>query len=297
MFDNKSIIDFADSKSENLKELLKLPFEITEKDDFATIIKGRMDDFVNELAIPYFEEVCRLDKNSIPVKRLTFLVDGIIKVLRTEECKYQELKTILDDIKYGCLVYKKQITNRISLFRARETQSLDEKEFYHQPFNMESKKDGRFNSSGEIGWYLGESESVCKLEVEGEVKIKKISLKTEGDYFLQVADLTAESLYLMGAEMSSQIENELSLFPLVLACYCYSESRKDIYQIPQLLAHYIRENASSMNIHGIQYFTVRNEALNPSECEYKNICLFPQRQQPNDDYDLRLMKMFRFEDI
>lgn len=295
------IYEFAEINS--VEDLLWLPLKIETGKSIAEILEQRMNHFVDDLAIPYLKEECQ---ESIPVKNLMALQKGIVEVLhaKNDEGRYEALKHTLDKIDFCNMVYKKELTSDMNLYRARTGNiKLERKEFYHPPFKKEHKNgtSGRFNSADEINWYLGESAEVCRAETKVCPMVVKLSMKKKYDRTLRVVDLTAEALTLSKDDkgnVKGNIEGEIILFPLILACYCYSEEdgrEEEIYRIPQLVARYIHENASSMGIKGIQYFTVRNEELNPLESTYKNICLFPEKSSPNKKYDLELMHKFKFE--
>lgn len=296
MMGKLGIYDYA--KSIKVEALLYLPVSIDVESNFIVILEKRLNDFVNELAIPFLNKRGLLE-DSIHISYLKTLKDGIITTLKTQ--KYELLKTTLDDIRFMDKAPRKKITSDISLFRSRNGKLLDKEDFYHLPFDKIENKNhcGRFNTKSEVTWYLGESDEVCLLETIEPDKIVstiKLNLK-EGEEALSLIDITAENLY---SSNDAEFEYEIVLFPLVLACYCITNSDNNFsaYLLPQFLSRYIREKQKEYNVKGIQYFTVRNERLNPMYPTYKNVGLFLEKDgTDNCIYDMNLMNKFNFGKI
>ena len=292
MFEKSDIFNYATSME--VETLLHLPVSIDVKRDFVVILEERLNNFVNQLAIPFLNER-GLQEDSIHISYLKTLKEGILTALKTQ--RYESFKSTLDDVKFMEIAPKKELTSDMLLFRSRLGYFQEKEDFYHLPFDkIEKSKCGRFNTNGEITWYLGESRDVCWLEmnnVDNVISTMKLNFK-KGEKSLSLIDITAENLY---SSNDYKLEYEIVLFPLVLACYCIAEGDDTnvMYLVPQFLSRYIREKRKEYNISGIQYFTVRNEELNPKHSTYKNVGLFPERNICN--YDMNLMDKFMFNEI
>lgn len=296
MFEKSDIYNYANSI--NKTGLLYLPVFIDVESEWNEIIEERLNNFVNQLAIPYLKNARSLEEDSTIVSYLRKLTDGIINTLKTKN--YESFKKTLDDIRFMEIAPKKELTNDMLLFRSRPSYFQEKEDFYHLPSDkIEKSKCGRFNTNGEITWYLGESRDVCWLEMnnaDNVISTMKLKLK-KGEKSLSLIDITAENLY---SSNDSKLECEIVLFPLVLACYCITEGDDTdvMYLVPQFLSRYIREKRKEYNIAGIQYFTVRNERLNPWDNTYKNVGLFPEKDETNNcNYDMNLMNKFKFGKI
>ena len=299
MFKGNTFYKYAVKKK--AKHLLHLPFEVSIKvQSLSNEIEQHLVNFI-DLAKSYFEEERGFNKNEKHtfLEQLYVLKDGIINTLRTKD--YQPIKEALDNIQFIDCAPKYELTSDEHLFRSRPGIHTMVNEFYHPPFDNKTinSKNGRFDTQDCISWYLGRSEKVCKLEIHRNNKEKTYStislhLKRE-ESFPQIVDMTSEAIH---TQKNSECEYEIVLFPLFLACYCLTKNKeieRDIYLIPQFLARYIHENREKMKVIGIQYFTVRNEGLNPSENIYKNICIFPEESNKSEDgYDMTLMNKFEF---
>lgn len=229
------------AEENNLLHLIELPVVISGEEKLHDVVELRIKGFIDKLVTPYLREKYSVNNvDSIECfMELKSLGNGILKSLNTGE--YEPLKKTLDKINFMGLVPIYELTSKDMLFRSRDGIKSAEKEFYHAPF----RKAGRFDIQGCIGWYLGRSKKVCKLEVCKDKKkrtsTRRLHLKPEAQP-LRLVDMTSERIH---TQKVSDNEHEIALFPLFLACNCLSENKannKDVYLIPQLLAHYIHEN-------------------------------------------------------
>lgn len=276
------------AEEKRCKELLQLPFIIENPNcDWRCTLFKRIDEYIEQLANPYLEGR-GLQHNIQCLSRLRVGIHSVLEGLG----EYTVLKNALDGIAFMEKVNIKKIDASMNLYRARvNLETLEKEQFYHQPIKEGEmiEANGRFDLKDRTGWYLGESIEVCRIEVGNRpAHIMQINLKSSKT--IDVVDITAENLFDI-----DKIDNEVVLFPIILACYCVSPSadNKEQYLISQYLSRYIFEHRKDMKVQGIQYFTVRNEELNPQESTYKNITLYPEKIEKNG-YDMTLMNKFEF---
>lgn len=303
------------TKEENLLELTNLPIVISVEEVFSEVVKKRIEEFTEKLAIPYFksnglEEIQEIEPIYNPVNLMRILTNGIYQSIESKN--HKALKEALNKIRFSEYAPKCKLTSETELFRSRKGNHSDVKEFYHRKFDTEeneytghnnvSQQLGRFDTIGVTSWYLGRSSEVCEIETRRNDKSDKysiINLHLKDEYQecppLFLIDMTSEYIRFKDKEPT---DYEIVLFPLYLACYCISENESnynDIYRISQYLSQYIYSHRKEMDVVGIQYFTVRNEELNPCENTYKNICIFPEESNKSEDgYDMTLMNKFEF---
>lgn len=312
MSSNNNFYKFAGKQ--DLLELIKLPIVISAEEVFSEVVKKRIEDFTEKLAIPYFksnglEEIQEIEPINNPINLIRTLTNGIYQSI--ENNSYNPLEEVLNKIRFSGYAPKCKLKSEIELFRSRKGNHSDVKEFYHRKFDTEkneyagqnnvSQQLGRFDTIGVISWYLGRSSEVCEIETRRNDKIDiysiiNLHLKNECQrcHPLSMIDMTSEYIRFKDQEPT---DYDIVLFPLYLACYCISEdeSNKDIYRVSQYLSQYIYSHRNEMDVIGIQYFTVRNEELNPCDNTYKNICIFPEESNKSEEgYDMILMNKFEF---
>lgn len=300
-------------KKNKLLHLIELPVLIGEKghNNLYNIIEQRLCCFINKLAVPYFKSVgyCySLEEGPIynnPINQIRVLTEGIKQSIKTKD--YVPFKNALDSIGFLEFVPKSSLLSETILFRSRKGNRVHIKDFYHCPFERDNeeknenvRKYGRFDTTNLVSWYLGMSQEVCAVENEGdnsESCLSIIQFHLKEGYEVNIVDLTSEKIHKGVEEIK---ESDIVFFPLYLACYCVAEDKEDkeIYMISQYLAQYIHENQDRIGVKGLQYFTVRYKDLFPQETTYKNICLFPEKDNASDEgYDMELMNKFEFEGI
>lgn len=187
--------------------------------------------------------------------------------------------------------------NSPTLYRARTGNNYTQKEdFYHIPFNKTYLCNSyRFSIAGYPTLYLGYTKEVCKKEIRGkEGSCIEMALKGEFD----IIDLTWDNTSKKSASVF------LCAYPIIAACYvvpffCKHLNKecteiypkyKEQYIFPQFITMYIKRH---LGVKGIKYFTTRDDNLDPSKNDSKNLALFPQYTS-NGLYDMELIDRFVF---
>ena len=215
---------------------------------------------------------------------------------------YQEMESILNSNEgkeYFITTEIKQQELPLRLYRARTGINWTQKEdFYHIPFNKVYLCNSfRFSIAGYPSLYLGFSPEVCKKEVRGK-DCSYIELTLTNT--LRVVDLTWDTKHITSKSTSAFLQ----AYPIIAACYvvpfyCKNMKKecpevlqtfKEQYIFPQYVTMFIKKY---LGVEGIIYFSTRDEDLDPSKDNDKNIALFP-KYDGNSPYDEGLIHKFEW---
>lgn len=216
---------------------------------------------------------------------------------------YQEMTKVLKSGGYFIQTELKCQNAPNLFYRARSGINWTQKEdFYHIPFNKTYLcKSYRFSIAGYPSLYIGYSKEVCKKELRDK-ECSCIELTQKED--LHVVDLTWTSI-----DAKLGLTTFLQAYPLIAACYVVpffckhlgrecpdvieKQTFKEQYIFPQFVTMYIKKH---LGVDGIIYYTTRDENLNPSKDNDKNIALFP-KYADNILYDQELIDKFKWDNI
>lgn len=201
-----------------------------------------------------------------------------------------------------------EISKENCFFRSRAGKFSSIDELKHIPFDkLYLSKADRFSSQGSVCLYLSYSEEACRSEInDGVTTIASYKLKD--DVGIKVFDMSAYELNKSNtfSDKKNDYKKSLNTFwPLIAACnsiayYCpinnnecksITRNFKIEYVIPQMLASYIKDKFSDLQVRGIRYYTVRNEMLDPSSTSWMDLVLFTQYES-DKKYDRFLEEAF-----
>ncbi len=215
---------------------------------------------------------------------------------------YQEMAKVLSTDSFFIKTEIKPQNPPHFFYRARSGINWTQKEdFYHVPFNKTYLCGSyRFSIAGYPSLYIGYSKEVCKKELRGK-ECSCIELEQKED--LHVVDLTWTK---QNAKLG--LTTFLQSYPIIAACYVVpfycknlgkecdvieKQTFKEQYIFPQFVTMFIKKH---LDVDGIIYFTTRDENLNPSKDNDKNIALFPKYAE-NLLYDQGLIDKFDWDKI
>ena len=246
---------------------------------------------------------CNIDDTEDIIKKVVKFQDAYIQMHasilsgKADEA-YQQMEKVLNEEYF----IKVEINNQESplFYRARSGINwTQEEDFYHVPFNKTYLCNSyRFSIAGYPSLYLGFSKEVCKKEQrEKECSCIELKLKKK----LNVVDLTWSNTH------AENINNFLYAYPIIAACYvvpfyCKNMGKecpeidqrfKEQYIFPQFITMYIKKY---LGVEGIVYYTTRDENIDPSKDDDKNIALFPSYTK-NILYDNELIDKFKWGNI
>ncbi|MCQ2244629.1 MAG: hypothetical protein MJZ32_10275 [Bacteroidaceae bacterium] len=293
------------------KEILWLPFNVNCDEDYIKSLSKRLNeykDLVKNKRIDADDIVVTELCEKLPLIITEYVKGNVLKAgkefsdlmdstLSKEINNYPDLW--IKDIKEGPLRY----------YRSRTGKYSDPAELKHIPFNkLYLSKSDRYTSQGSVSLYLSTTKEASHVEI-GNEDVTTAVYTLHADKEIKVFDMCAYNLNRLQGNGGSADANEeksmFSLLPLIIACNsiaynchlnnkeCKSITRnfKIEYVIPQMLASYIKEKFSDLNVRGIRYYTVRNEMLDPSSTAWMDLVLFTE-YKPDKKYDSFLDESF-----
>lgn len=216
--------------------------------------------------------------------------------------------TLRKEIQDNKELWINEISNKNCYYRLRPGKHTDPNSLKHIPFNqLYLTKSDRFSSQGSVCLYLSYTKKACRSEITDEITTIA-SFKLKDDVSIKVFDMSAYELNKSNTFSDKEDNHKKSLntlWPLIAACnsiayYCPLNNKecksitrnfKIEYVIPQMLASYIKEKFSDLNVRGIRYYTVRNEMLDPSSTDWMDLVLFTE-YEPDKKYDSFLEESF-----
>lgn len=284
---------------EQAKVLMGLPVEINLNVDYYVILSKRLNSYYNKLSeIAHSQNdisiACELDLFSF-LGETKSLVDGILFALKTYigtnswDEGYRCFKRTLDKIDRNFITNNTIPLSTDKYYRIRKNKNSEKvSDLYHISFNNVSKvKNGRFNRLGCPCLYLSFSMDACVKEMTLTPRdmLGSFELKNSNSE-LKLFNMTELIDQIKKKGEFSQLDSFDLLWPLFAACYtiCSEDEESPLmYIIPQMFAYYVR---NEYGLDGIQYYTVRDENLNPAESKMKNVVLFTTNDGLEYDYNL-----------
>jgi len=301
------------------KEILWFPITSSPDEDFCEILSQRLHQYQNALK-NNIDEVFKEVRGKTISKEQTIscvdiLISGIEKCLesyRQGDLKksYHYLFCALNKINLEKILKgsnRKCPLDQGTYYRIRKNlKTTSEKELYHIPFSkIHLCKDDRFNIKGYPCLYLSYERSGCETEMNYDKNVDTLaSFEYKGGESVNILDLT---WFFNENKFRNEQESILFhiLWPLIASCYGISRyckgARKECttvpklfkieYVIPQMFAEYVQFH---LKLDGIIYYTVRNEDLDISKSDMKNVVLFAEYKK-GEDYDRKLMDNFKIK--
>lgn len=293
------------------KRILWLPFNVNCDEDYIKSLSKRLNEYKDLVKNK------RIDADDIVVtelcEKLPLIVTEYVKgnVLKAGK-DFSDLmdSTLSKEVKENKDLWIKEIKeDSLCYFRSRTGKYSDSDELKHIPFNkLYLSKSDRYTSQGSVSLYLSTTIGASHVEIGNEnVTTAIYTLHTDKE--IKVFDMCAydiNSLQGNGGHMDpTELKSMYNLLPLIIACnsiayYCPLNNKecksitrnfKIEYVIPQMLASYIKEKFSDLNVRGIRYYTVRNEMLDPSSPDWMDLVLFTE-YEPDKKYDSFLEESF-----
>ena len=294
---------FFDFCSKNGRDILWFPLAVP--------LNVSMYEFLHDIFTKYHVLLCQQEfKNDIKqeerevVKNVSNSILEVLKIHKTGDVigAYKMFESLMDTY-YNDKLPTKTLEKGHTFYRMRadEFNLKDIKQFYHIPFKLRHLCTSyRFSISGYPCLYLGYSKSVCLAEISPNGTMCGVELRKENLKDLVILDLTFPEK----SQNNNNPDNVMKFiraWPLIASCYLVMANEqinrdskfREEYIIPQMLTAYLKHKTS---IHGICYYSTRNENLNPNgkgEEDYRNIVLFTNTPEQSD-YDMNLIDMLHW---
>lgn len=288
----------TDNMISYLKEIITAYNDTFSKDD-----KGYI---VNVIGKSLYTEI--VDKLNNSHKDLLKTIDNLAKDEHTASEAFREyMKSIeFEDIINHFTFEIKDCYSNWYRIRDIDISNANKETLFHPPISIKPQC-ARFGLKDKPCLFLSQTEKGCIEEgyKGGDSTIGVFNLNN--GYSLNLFDMTSLSF---NNEIShfSVSDHELQyrkayihlLWPLICASYCIigktdESGIKNQYLISQLLSEHINQINSEqkhIKLHGIRYYSCRNENLNPNLNDWTNICLFTNEHNENG-YDTYLFNAFK----
>lgn len=269
--------------------------------DFFEKYKSLLEDSAKMLKELHVDVECVID-NVVKFREAYIQMHEAILSGGADQAYQKMTKVLSSDVFFVKTEIKSQDTPLL-FYRARSGINwTQEDDFYHIPFNKTYLCGSyRFSIAGYPTLYIGYSKEVCKKELRGkECSCIELSLKKD----LRVVDLTWARI-----DPKLGLSSFLQAYPVIAACYvvpfycknlgreCHDviekQTFKEQYIFPQFVTMFIKQH---LGVDGIIYFTTRDENLDSSKDNDKNIALFPKFSE-NIFYDQELIDKFIWGNI
>lgn len=282
-------------KSLNGRDILDFPLHVPMEIDISRFLKDAFNKYCQLLE--RVQKIKSIDINIDSIKDLCDKILDVFKLFRNGKVAdaYYLFEHKMNEV-YAYLPIWKMIDG--DYYRMRKEKDINiVSKLYPLPPELRYLSGGmRFSIPGYTCFYVGQSKSVCKLEINDTGSMINIKPKKNAEFNL--IDLTfSDDMHNGGAKELHFIQT----WPLIASCYidmfyCLSCERvcppdgikfNEKYIVPQFLTTFIRKNHS--NINGIRYYTVKDKNLDPfgnGEKNMRNIVIYVDStsKQSYDDF-------------